>query len=158
MRSHYATLPLPPKTPQREELNEPPADSTSSLLSEDLSEKESASDHKPLVSVEEEDVALCLIMLSKEKVYQCEKCEKVFKSSQGLRSHKTSHYKKKMKNSLFDQIQIHKNELKKMKIVEGKVNECPFCGKIFGSAQALGGHKRSHYLISNFGAHKCFGS
>ncbi|KAK7251768.1 hypothetical protein RIF29_35264 [Crotalaria pallida] len=29
----------------------------------------------------------------------------------------------------------------------GKIFECPFCFKVFGSGQALGGHKRSHLMM-----------
>lgn len=60
----------------------------------------------PMVSSsvsEEEDGAWCLFMLSRNvwslnaqlntNKYQCETCEKVFKSAQGLGSHKTSHKK-----------------------------------------------------------------
>ncbi|KAL2518122.1 Zinc finger protein ZAT9 [Abeliophyllum distichum] len=178
MRSHYATLPLPPKTPQRQELGGG-TESTSSLFSfEDgdeksirmvdpkflddvgsvvIQDKESLSEltrknnpsrisskrawkvypqrvmkkkntGKPRSSIEslaelemvsnsvseEEEGAWCLIMLSRDvwrsndsvksrtcqlsrKKYQCETCEKVFKSSQGLGSHRTSH--KMIKNS-----------------------------------------------------------
>lgn len=233
MRSHYATLPLPPKTPQRQELSEQLTESTSSIFSCDEREgsgeksflsvsyglrenpkksfrlvdpgffdggsvvvdRESESEStrvrckrakgmiveddqevtkkgflqkpiskEPLSELEmEEDVALCLIMLSKDvwrssdelrisemvkKVYKCEKCDKVFKSSQGLGSHRASHYKK-IKNS-FDG--VCENEFGKPEIVvKEQVHECPFCGKIFKSAQALGGHKRSHFLASKFG-------
>ncbi|KAG8382434.1 hypothetical protein BUALT_Bualt05G0076900 [Buddleja alternifolia] len=102
----------------------------------------------------EEEVALCLIMLSKDvwdtelrmsrKVYKCEECNKLFKSSQGLGSHRSSHYnhtnkkKKKKKKSMNNNYYY------------SQVHDCPFCGKIFTSAQAVGGHKRSHFLASKF--------
>lgn len=35
------------------------------------------------------------------------------------------------------------------KNVDEKVHECPICFKEFGSGQALGGHKRSHFLGSS---------
>ncbi|CAA3006532.1 zinc finger protein ZAT1-like [Olea europaea var. sylvestris] len=166
MRSHYATLPLPPKTPQRQELGGDTESTTCSLFSvlEDVEEKlpkslrvvdpeflddagsvviqdkvtepestrkryrvrrsskevikkrntgsstESLAElemvsRRSCVSEEEEEGAWSLIMLSRdgwssndsvesqlsEKKYQCETCEKVFKSSQGLGSHRTSH-------------------------------------------------------------------
>ncbi|KAK4434984.1 Zinc finger protein ZAT9 [Sesamum alatum] len=202
MRSHYATLPLPPKTPQRqeEEPSDPPTESTSSFFSSDeregderesSAEKSSLScglrenpkkrlrlvdpelletesrfkrakgvdDEEPLM---EEDVALCLVMLSRDvwrssedsrmsvKAYKCERCGKVFKSSQGLGSHRASHFKK-IKSS-FDGFSENDQFFRKPKeiVVKEQVHECPFCGKIFRSAQALGGHKRSHLLASKF--------
>ncbi|KAF5729846.1 hypothetical protein HS088_TW20G00211 [Tripterygium wilfordii] len=114
----------------------------------------SPADPEPVSSVSdttpEEDVAMCLMMLSRDcwmkeqgqrsveiseetklskKIRCCEKCNKGFRSLQALGEHK--------------------------RICEGKVavNEkifkCPFCFKIFGSGQALGGHKRSHILASS---------
>ncbi|CAI9784973.1 unnamed protein product [Fraxinus pennsylvanica] len=168
MRSHYATLPLPPKTPQRRELGGDTESTTFSLFSvlEDVDEKlpkslrvvdpeflddagsvviqgnvtepestrkrypgrrsskevikkrNTGSSTESLAELEmvirrscvseEEEGAWSLIMLSRdgwssndsvesrmcqlsEKKYQCETCEKVFKSSQGLGSHRTSH-------------------------------------------------------------------
>jgi len=101
----------------------------------------------------EEDVAMCLMMLSRDRwskntngaveeersveeikfrrvrqKHQCQSCEKTFRSSRALGSHRS--------------------------ICEGsgndsKIFECPFCSKVFGSGQALGGHKRSHMVPSS---------
>lgn len=226
MRSHYATLPLPPKTPQRHELSDPPTDSTSSIFSGD--ERESSGEKSslslsyclrenpkksftfvdpesfdvgsvvvdresetestrgrckraegtsvedddperflqkpipgaPLTELEiDEDVALCLIMLSRDvcrrsseesrtsrEVLKCERCDKVFKSSQGLGSHRASHFKK-IRNSVLGN-ELMRRKADKIVVVREQVHECPFCDKVFKSAQALGGHKRSHYLPS----------
>ncbi|KAJ9174184.1 hypothetical protein P3X46_017239 [Hevea brasiliensis] len=38
------------------------------------------------------------------------------------------------------------NSEKKLGMRKGKVHECPFCFKVFRSGQALGGHKRSHFV------------
>jgi len=38
---------------------------------------------------------------------------------------------------------------KKMKSKKSKEHECPICNKIFKSGQALGGHKRSHFIGGN---------
>ncbi|XP_055830699.1 zinc finger protein ZAT9-like [Solanum dulcamara] len=105
----------------------------------------------------EEDIAVCLMMLSKDVwrnskfrdqnskgKYQCEICNKVLKSSQALGSHKTIH----KKNNNEDQNK-GKSRVLRVKNVD---HECPFCGKIFGSGQALGGHKRSHILTSSITA------
>lgn len=60
--------------------------------------------------------------------HQCQSCDKTFRSSRALGSHRS--------------------------ICEGsgndsKIFECPFCFKVFGSGQALGGHKRSHMVPSS---------
>lgn len=112
----------------------------------------------------EEDIAVCLMMLSKDVwrnsdesrfkdqkqgKYQCEVCDKVLKSSQALGSHKTIH-KKNNSSCIEDQNKVKSLSRQfRVKNVDQKVHECPFCGKIFGSGQALGGHKRSHILLSS---------
>ncbi|XP_060211116.1 zinc finger protein ZAT1-like [Lycium barbarum] len=107
-------------------------------------------------SSSEEDIALCLMMLSRDvwrnsnqngkKCYQCGICYKMFKTSQGLGSHKTIH-----KNNNYEEELQEKSSKKKFvsvkNIVDKKLHECPFCGKFFQSGQALGGHKRSHFVI-----------
>lgn len=96
-------------------------------------------------ATEEEDVALSLMLLSrdkwesderwkkKSKWFECETCEKVFKSYQALGGHRASHKKKSAES----------NELKKSSSSSNH-HECPICSKVFSSGQALGGHKRSH--------------
>ncbi|CAL0331247.1 unnamed protein product [Lupinus luteus] len=39
-----------------------------------------------------------------------------------------------------------KKKKKKLKLKKSKEHECPICYKIFKSGQALGGHKRSHFI------------
>ncbi|OIV94616.1 hypothetical protein TanjilG_25840 [Lupinus angustifolius] len=102
----------------------------------------------------EEDVAMCLMMLSRDtwkkknimeeqqqkvkpkglkrvngKHNKCDKCGKTFRSSRALGSHKSICYSDDDDKS--------------------KIFECPFCYKVFGSGQALGGHKRSHLIPSS---------
>ncbi|KAK7406261.1 hypothetical protein VNO78_07884 [Psophocarpus tetragonolobus] len=117
----------------------------------DSSPVSSVSDTSP-----EEDVAMCLMMLSRDsrwttndthnlvsnderspeikskrlrgKHHQCHSCDKTFRSSCALGSHTS--------------------------ICQGsgnysKIFQCPFCSKLFGSGQALGGHKRSHLMPSS---------
>ncbi|KAJ8543539.1 hypothetical protein K7X08_006062 [Anisodus acutangulus] len=132
-----------------------------SVLSE--VKKEKSGEFEPVSSFSdtspEEDIAICLMMLSKDvwknslfkdqrqgKYYQCEICNKVLKSSQALGSHKTIHKKNNSSNCIEEQ---HKRGKLRVKNVDEKVHECPFCGKIYGSGQALGGHKRSHILSSS---------
>ncbi|KAL7188626.1 hypothetical protein ACSBR1_038480 [Camellia fascicularis] len=105
----------------------------------------------------EEDVALCLMMLSRDtwssddsgelrppsqRKYQCETCKKEFGSFQALGGHRTSHTKV-VKSCIADNVDQNQ-----------KVHECPICFKVFGSGQALGGHKRSHLLSSSKSASK----
>ncbi|CAK7326185.1 unnamed protein product [Dovyalis caffra] len=56
----------------------------------------------------------------------------------------------KMIQSRSGKIPIEKNSSgkaeKKLGLKKGKVHECPFCPKVFRSGQALGGHKRSHFM------------
>ncbi|KAL5551177.1 hypothetical protein UlMin_001353 [Ulmus minor] len=116
---------------------------------------ESLPEPEPLSSVSdtstEEDVAICLMMLSRDvwmrktekheeqqpmvkskKVRaknRCEKCKKVFRSHQAMLGHK--------KICCRNEMEVSRNE---------KIFECPYCFKVFGSGQALGGHKRSHQI------------
>lgn len=117
----------------------------------------------------EEDVAMCLMMLSRDKwsrkmnninnveqdeeeegsvekiskvkllkrvrgKHLCENCGKTFRSSRALGSHRSICCRDEAKNG---------NGNGK----DDKIFECPFRFKVFGSGQALGGHKRSHLMI-----------
>ncbi|XP_020217928.1 zinc finger protein ZAT9 [Cajanus cajan] len=106
----------------------------------------------------EEDVAMCLMMLSRDRWinntthvnvnavaaqgsdeikltrvrgnhHRCHGCHKTFRSSRALDSH----------TSVCQGLGNHNN----------KIYQCPFCSKVFGSGQALGGHKRSHLVPSS---------
>ncbi|KAJ7944742.1 Zinc finger protein [Quillaja saponaria] len=139
-----------------------------------LSLSESPTEPEPASSVSdtspEEDIAMCLMMLSRdiwkrnkeenqdeeetlrsvdefkglEKIKckrargknQCENCRKTFRSSRALISHKKICFRDEAeaKNAGNDGTQIFK---------------CPYCYKVFGSGQALGGHKRSHLIASS---------
>ncbi|KAH0865438.1 hypothetical protein HID58_082649 [Brassica napus] len=107
----------------------------------------------------EEDLALCLMMLSRDKWrknkvkgdkminrattttkgrYTCETCGKVFKSYQALGGHRASHKKNRVTNKTdYDIVVV---------AAEKRIHECPICLRVFASGQALGGHKRSHGL------------
>lgn len=114
----------------------------------------------------EEDVAHCLMMLSRDRwerqendnhgwgvkvimkkdnkvrgKYKCETCNKLFKSYQALGGHRASY--KKIKADAETRRHRH-GEL--AAAAEDKVHKCPFCGRVFASGQALGGHKRSHFM------------
>lgn len=163
-------------------INNKPSSAESLVV--ELEPVSSVSDTSP-----EEDLALCLIMLSRDVwsssttfsdnsevlklsqthntkfKFRCEICNRVFASSQALGSHRTSHTNKKIKmnfsptenNNNNHEVEskqqqqqfIKSNNNGVIKNAEKKVHECPFCGKVFGSGQALGGHKRSHLMSSS---------
>ncbi|KAJ0259197.1 Zinc finger protein ZAT4 [Hirschfeldia incana] len=111
----------------------------------------------------EEDLAFCLIMLSRDKWkqtvveeedesdhecknrggrgrFKCETCGKAFKSYQALGGHRASH----KKNKTFTKTEQEKTEYSVNGVSEKKIHQCPICFRVFTSGQALGGHKRSH--------------
>ncbi|GAA0143572.1 hypothetical protein LIER_04227 [Lithospermum erythrorhizon] len=118
----------------------------------------------------DEDVAYCLMMLSRDKwikqeedaktedfdvvnltkvntrggKYRCETCNKVFKSYQALGGHKANHKKIKVKN----ETEEHETEKAGESRRKEREHECPICSRVFASGQALGGHKRSHLTKS----------
>lgn len=126
---------------------------------------ESATESTPVSSVsdasQDEEVALCLMMLSRDvwvrrvitednsvesaelktwpsttrgRKFKCLGCKKIFRTNRALAGHKA----------------ISKECQQEVKYGEDqKIYECPFCYKVFGSGQALGGHKRSHLLGSS---------
>ncbi|KAK6935180.1 hypothetical protein RJ641_035335 [Dillenia turbinata] len=120
----------------------------------------SVSDTEDASTTPEEDVALSLIMLSKdiwkrnnEKFggdFKCRTCNKVFGSYQALGGHRLGHKKKMTTKS-----HSTKNVGAGVNVVVAhprKVYECPFCDKVFESGQAMGGHKRSHFTTTNHSA------
>ncbi|XP_049363409.1 uncharacterized protein LOC125828140 [Solanum verrucosum] len=57
------------------------------------------------------------------------------------------------KPAVHDCQDVNCNPEKKMKPKKFKGHECPFCNRMFKSGQALGGHKRSHFLVGSQGNH-----
>ncbi|XP_030524985.1 zinc finger protein ZAT4-like [Rhodamnia argentea] len=158
------------------------------------SQPSSPAEPEPVSSVSdtspEEDVAMCLMMLSRDrwrrkrrdddddddddddheevqegqkgdllgngaerKHHQCEVCKKAFRSSQALGGHRVIHRKAPgpmgcQKRRREDERERRDDSGKEMAMVRKKerVYECPFCGRVFGNGQALGGHKRSHLM------------
>ncbi|KAM7508800.1 hypothetical protein LguiA_019253 [Lonicera macranthoides] len=108
-------------------------------------------------------------------MFECKACKKVFNSHQALGGHRASHKKVKgcfaarnnqfEENSIVDEdIITHEEEFfpsKSQQFDHGpssaigasrrksKVHKCSICNRIFASGQALGGHKRCHWLTSN---------
>ncbi|XP_008796144.1 zinc finger protein ZAT4-like [Phoenix dactylifera] len=82
--------------------------------------------------------------------YQCGTCKKLFRSYQALGGHRASHKKSRGGCIPAVQARIHDVESSEGNADReaGKVHECSFCFRVFGSGQALGGHKRSHLASS----------
>ncbi|XP_038905745.1 zinc finger protein ZAT9-like [Benincasa hispida] len=133
---------------------------TESLPSPSPEPASSISDTSP-----EEDVAICLVMLSMEKPsssngvigkgkdqsrtpesekltaavaksFRCGKCRKSFRSNRALFGHRKVCRKEGEEEDEEDEEGINGGNW--------KIFKCPYCCKVFGSGQALGGHKRSH--------------
>ncbi|KAB2632459.1 zinc finger protein ZAT4-like [Pyrus ussuriensis x Pyrus communis] len=144
-------------------ISTPPRLAESPPLAAELEPVSSVSDTSP-----EEDVAMCLMMLSRDvwmirlhdhqqadqSVQVQEHSRQVVEELEGVKSKKLRGKNRCEKcNKLFRSFQAmcgHKkicfrNEEEAINNAGGeKLFECPFCYKIFGSGQALGGHKRSH--------------
>ncbi|XVF10842.1 hypothetical protein REPUB_Repub07fG0218000 [Reevesia pubescens] len=134
---------------------------------------ESPTEPEPVSSVSDtspdEDVAMCLMMLSKDvwkikngeqkavelsveskeielnkkKIrgkHRCGKCKKAFRSYVTLDEHKRVCSETKKTGKIAAAAVVAAND--------SKIFECPFCYRVFGSGQALGGHKRSHLLAA----------
>ncbi|XP_059639200.1 zinc finger protein ZAT1-like [Cornus florida] len=112
-------------------------------------------------------------------MFQCKACKKVFSSHQALGGHRASHKKVKgcfaarfdhnleddrveedvittptqsgssppfdLNHTLHAPFDHHQTYPRK----KSKVHECSICHRVFSSGQALGGHKRCHWLNSN---------
>ncbi|XP_050387325.1 zinc finger protein ZAT9-like [Argentina anserina] len=111
-------------------------------------------------------------------LFECKACKKVFNSHQALGGHRASHKKVKgcfaarldhLEDSMADDDVITHEEFfpskpnSSLQFDHGsstpssaytskrksKVHECSICHRIFSSGQALGGHKRCHWITSN---------
>ncbi|XP_038682986.1 zinc finger protein ZAT1-like [Tripterygium wilfordii] len=111
-------------------------------------------------------------------VFECKACKKVFNSHQALGGHRASHKKVKgcfaarLDHSLddgladddveeffptkspstlrFDHgIPSSTNPITSSSRKKSKLHECSICYRVFSSGQALGGHKRCHWITSN---------
>ncbi|KAL5999824.1 hypothetical protein ACLOJK_005575 [Asimina triloba] len=106
--------------------------------------------------------------------FQCKACKKVFNSHQALGGHRASHKKVKgcfaakldegemIESNAEEDVITHDDFLSPAKTAafehaphldpakrKSKVHECSICHRIFASGQALGGHKRCHWVTSN---------
>ncbi|CAN1331749.1 Zinc finger protein ZAT2 [Linum perenne] len=102
---------------------------------------------------------------SAKGLFECKACKKVFNSHQALGGHRASH--KKVKGCFAARLDNHQNEenmaedysfqldnnnnntVSSSSKRKSKVHECSICHRVFSSGQALGGHKRCHWITSN---------
>ncbi|XP_042504082.1 zinc finger protein ZAT4-like [Macadamia integrifolia] len=104
-------------------------------------------------------------------MFECKACKKVFNSHQALGGHRASHKKVKgcfaaklddLDESLVDEDVITHDDFSILPCKQAshppltvpskrksKVHECSICHRVFSSGQALGGHKRCHWITSN---------
>ncbi|KAI3817331.1 hypothetical protein L1987_11121 [Smallanthus sonchifolius] len=88
----------------------------------------------------------------KRNKYECLNCNKTFSSFQGLGGHRPCYKKNNAFNaggnsSKGEYARDQKAQFeKKMRPKKNKGHECPICFRMFKSGQALGGHKRSHFI------------
>ncbi|XP_074317405.1 zinc finger protein ZAT9-like [Silene latifolia] len=137
---------------------------------------ESAAESTPVSSVsdpsQDEEVALCLMMLSRDAWERVEKEKSVEDTNESATELKTGLITRRPATRVAAKFKClgckkvfrtgralagHKASNKQcchenstsddhVNVVGVKIFECPFCYKVFGSGQALGGHKRSHLL------------
>ncbi|MQL98708.1 hypothetical protein Taro_031420 [Colocasia esculenta] len=128
---------------------------------------------------EEERVAVVRSRKGGRRRYQCGTCGKVFRSYQALGGHRASHKNARACAAAPSPVrfpthahaevafeeekeyehgdghlghQIHDTEVNAFRpavSTDRRVHECPVCFRVFGSGQALGGHKRSHLAYSS---------
>ncbi|GMI66938.1 hypothetical protein HRI_000363100 [Hibiscus trionum] len=130
----------------------------------------------PFLTEPEESCALPSVHMDKAKgvakgLFECKACKKVFNSHQALGGHRASH--KKVKGCFAARLDNDHNgkddgladedrdeffltkptfrvdTLASTSKKKSKVHECSICHRVFSSGQALGGHKRCHWITSN---------
>lgn len=112
-------------------------------------------------------------------MFECKACKKVFNSHQALGGHRASHKKVKgcfaAKHDDLDESLVEEDVITHDEFLvptkspaalsfenasyspfavpssrrKSKVHECSICHRVFSSGQALGGHKRCHWVTSN---------
>lgn len=101
----------------------------------------------------------------KRPKYECFNCKKTFKSYQALGGHRPCHKKSSSNNAFYEsryesgddstEFRGKPPHESKKAVVDKKAKSsskknkghiCPFCNRVFKNGQALGGHKRSHFI------------
>ncbi|GMJ13744.1 hypothetical protein like AT1G26610 [Hibiscus trionum] len=86
---------------------------------------------------------------NKRSKFECTSCKKIFHSYQALGGHRASH--KRTKGCFGSDSSETTAEIEAAEdgnLVKSIRHECPICLKVFPSGQALGGHKRSHFVAA----------
>lgn len=91
--------------------------------------------------------------------FMCKICFKTFKTPQALGGHRTTHrtlysrstvkeesHRYVETDSELEKLKCNENPLETDDTKKSKEHECSICFKVFASGQALGGHKRAHYI------------
>lgn len=127
-----------------------------------------SSDHK------DENMKAKEVVVVEKGMFQCKACKKVFNSHQALGGHRASHKKVKgcfasKPDGLNDEDTMDEDTIQEDQEALGlsesdatrptpttsstqkrpKMHECSVCRRVFSSGQALGGHKRCHWLTTS---------
>ena len=114
-------------------------------------------------AVREDRTATFLPVEKPKGLFECKACKKVFTSHQALGGHRASH--KKVKGCFAAKLEEQEDGQAEEELIgsvaevlplghapplrKKKLHECTVCHRVFTSGQALGGHKRCHWLTSN---------
>ncbi|KAL8142231.1 hypothetical protein V2J09_015263 [Rumex salicifolius] len=135
-------------------------DPTSTAVVVDQPEESSASAERHPINFSAAPLASWAPPPPTKGLFECKACKKVFNSHQALGGHRASHKKVKgcfaarldpvesdrVSNFFDDQTGTPINNNSPKRIKGTKVHECSICHRVFNSGQALGGHKRCHWI------------
>ncbi|RWW36559.1 hypothetical protein BHE74_00058409, partial [Ensete ventricosum] len=99
------------------------------------------------VEEEEEENGIGSRSRRRRSRFRCGTCRKVFRSYQALGGHRASHKRERMECvPTAAMMRIHSEDFSGASAAhhDAKLWRCPYCYRVFGSGQALGGHKRTH--------------
>ncbi|THG05058.1 hypothetical protein TEA_012864 [Camellia sinensis var. sinensis] len=122
--------------------------------------------------VNDDDVVVGFKPWLKKREYTCKTCNKIFHSYRALGGHRANHktisssenrtveanispLTNTEANSKLDKLECNENAVEhdiglgamtSYELKKSKDHKCPICFKVFTSGQALGGHKRAHYI------------
>ncbi|KAK8584475.1 hypothetical protein V6N13_109870 [Hibiscus sabdariffa] len=138
-----------PKVGTTDEIKKPKMSSSPSLI-----DSPPPTEPEPTSSVSdtflEEDVAMCLMLLSRDAWKRNNVERDSQKSVELLEDTELSNKKINGKHRKVCSETKKTSKVAAAAVIgnDSKRFECPFCYRVFGSGQALGGHKRSHLLAS----------